>query len=85
MEEDCKIFGLKIILSGTNWYVVLTEKGVNGTKSAKKQRGVSWIISTGECVHIACPARYVNSKTIEQDLKQKRSKLSDEGQSSTKN
>ena len=30
MEEDCKIFGLKIIFWGTNLYVVLTEKGVNG-------------------------------------------------------
>ena len=35
MEEDCKTCGLKIILSDTNLYVVLTEKGVNGINNAK--------------------------------------------------
>ena len=54
MEEDYKVWGLKIILSDTNSYVVLTEKGVNGVNDAKKQRRDSWTISTGECVHIAC-------------------------------
>ena len=36
MEEDCKICGLKIILNGTNSYVVLTEKDVNGINNAEK-------------------------------------------------
>ena len=36
MEEDFKTCGLKIILSDTNSYVVLTEKGVNGINIAKK-------------------------------------------------
>ena len=83
MEEDFKICGLKIILSDTNSYVVLTEKGVNGINNAKKRRGECWTISTGEGVHIACRARYVNSKSIEQNLKRKKSN-SDEGQPSPK-
>ena len=74
---------MKIILSDTNSYVVLTEKGVNGINNAKKRRGDSWTICTGERVHIACRARYVDSKTIEQNLKQKNSN-SDEGQPSPK-
>ena len=78
MEEDYKIWGLKI-----NLYVVLTEKSVNGVNNAKKQRGDCWTISNGEHVHVACRARYVNSKTIEQDLKQ-RNLNSDEGQPSPK-
>ena len=83
MEEDCKICSLKIIPSGTNSYVLWTEKNVNGTNNAKRRRGGIWTISTGECAHIACRARYVNSKTIEQDLKRKNSNF-DEGQSSPK-
>ena len=83
MVEDCKICGLKIILSDTNSYVVLTEKGINGINNAKKRIGDSWTIFTGERVHIACRARYVNSKTIEQDFKRKKSN-SDEGQPSPK-
>ena len=83
MEEDCKICGLKIILSDTNSYVVLTEKGVNLINNAKKRRGDSWTISTGERVHIACRARCVNSKTIEHNLMQKNSN-SDEGKPSPK-
>ena len=83
MDEDCKICGLKIIHSDTNSYVVLTGNGVNGINNAKKRRGDSWTISTGERVHIACRARYVNSKTIEQDFKRKNSN-SDEGQPSPK-
>ena len=71
MEEDCKICGSKIILSDTNLHVVLTEKGVNGINNAKKRRGDSSTISTGERVHIACRGRYVNSKIIEQDVNQK--------------
>ena len=63
MEEDCKICGSKIIHSDTNLYVVLTEKEVNGINNAKKRRGDSWTISTGERVHIACRRKYVNSKT----------------------
>ena len=39
MEKDCKICGLKIILSDTNLYVVLTEKGVNRINNAKKRTG----------------------------------------------
>ena len=35
MEEDCKNCCLKIILSDTNSYVVLTEKGINGINNAK--------------------------------------------------
>ena len=73
MEEDFKICGLKIILSNSNSYVVLTEKGVNGINNAKKRRGDIRTIFTGEHVHIVGQARYVNSKTIEQDLKQKKS------------
>ena len=83
MEIYCKICGLKIILSDTNLYAVLTEKGVNRINNAKKRTGDSRVISTGELVHIAYQARYVNSKTIEQDLKRKNSK-SDEGQPSPK-
>ena len=83
MEEDCKICGLKIILSDTNSYVVLTEKGVNLINNAKKRRGDSWTISTGERAHIACRARCVNSKTIEHNLMQKNSN-SDEGKPSPK-
>ena len=83
MVEDCKICGLKIILSDTNSYVVLTEKDINGINNAKKRIGDSWTIFTGERVHIACRARYVNSKTIEQDFKRKKSN-SDEGQPSPK-
>ena len=83
MEEDCKICGSKIIHSDTYLYVVLTGKGVNGINNAKKRRGDSWTISTGECVHIACRGKYVNSKTIEQDVNQKISN-SDERQPSLK-
>ena len=79
MEEDFKIQGLKIILSDTNSFVVLTEKGVNGINNAKKRRDDSWKISTGEHVHMAFRARYVSSKTI--DLKPKKSN-SDKGQPS---
>ena len=61
----------------------MTEKGVNEINNAKNRRGGSSTISTGECVHIACRARYVNSKTLEQGLKQKNSN-SDEGQPSPK-
>ena len=71
MEKDYKICALKIILSDTNSYVVLTEKGVNEINNAKKRRSGTWTISTGERVHIACRGRYVKSKTFEQDLKQK--------------
>ena len=71
MEKDYKICALKIILSDTNSYVVLTEKGVNEINNAKKWRSGSWTISTGERVHIACRGRYVKSKTFEQHLKQK--------------
>ena len=73
MEEDFKICGLKIILSNTKSYVVLTEKGVNGINNAKKWRGDIRAIFTGEHVHIVCQTRYVNSKTIAQDLKRKKS------------
>ena len=83
MEGDYKIWGLKIILSDTNLYVVLTEKSVNGLNNAKKQRGDSSTINNGERVHVACRARYVNCKAIEQDLKQRNSN-SDEGQPSPK-
>ena len=83
MEEDCKICGSKIILSDTNLHVVLTEKGVNGINNAKKRRGDSSTISTGERVHIACRGRYVNSKITEQDVNKKKSN-SDERQPSLK-
>ena len=83
MEEDCKICCLKIILSDTNSYVVLTEKGINGIKNARKRIGDSSTRFTGERVHISCRARYVNSKTIEQDFKRKKSN-SDERQPSPK-
>ena len=72
MEEDCKIYGLKIILSNTNSYFILPKKGVNGINNAKKRGGDSWTISTGENVHIVCQVRYVNSKIIEQELKRKK-------------
>ena len=36
MEEGWKICGLKINLSDTNLYVVLTGEGANGIKNAKK-------------------------------------------------
>ena len=49
----------------------------------KKRRGDSWTISTEERVLIVCQARYVNSKTIEQGIKQKNSS-SDKGQPSPK-
>ena len=55
----------KIILSDTNSNVVLTEKGVNRINNAKYRRVDSGAISTGERLHIACRARFVNSKTIE--------------------
>ena len=73
MKQDCKICCLKIILSHTNLYVVLTKKGVNRVNNAKERRGDSWTISTGERVHCACRSRYANSKRIERDLKFKRS------------
>ena len=79
MEEDFKIYGLKIILSDTNSYVALTEKGVYGIYNAEERRCDSWKMSIGEREHIACRARYVNSKAI--DLKRKKSN-SDEGQPS---
>ena len=37
MEGDYKIWGLKIILSDTNLYVVLAEKSVNGLNNAKNR------------------------------------------------
>ena len=74
---------LEIILRGTNSYVVLTEKGINGINNAKKRTGDSRTIFTEERAHISCGARYANSKTIEQDLKRKKSN-SDEGQPSPK-
>ena len=53
-----KLFLVTLIVFCINWKVF--DKG-------------SWTISTRECVDIACKAKYVNSKTIEQDLKQKNS------------
>ena len=83
MEEDFKLCDFKIIFSCTSSDVVLTEKVFNSVNNANKRRGDSWTISTGERVHIACRARHVKSKTIEQDLKRKNSN-SDEGQPSPK-
>ena len=83
MEKDCKICDLKITFIDANSYVVLTEKVFNEINNAKKRRGEGWTISAGERVHIDRRARYVNSETIEQDLKQKKLN-SDEGQPSSK-
>ena len=67
---------MKIILSGTDWYVVLTEKGVNWIN----WRGDSW--TTGLRADFACQSRYINSKTTEQDLKRKKLLNSDQKQPS---
>ena len=83
MEKDCKICDLKITFIDTNSYAALTEKVFNEINNAKKRSGGGWTISAGERVHIDRRARYVNSKTIEQDLKQKNLN-SDEGQPSPK-